>query len=140
MSTYLGSKGYTIYKNALTLNELNTIKKELTVKPYVPKNSMIKVQSFPVFRESKKKIYVPRFYGIECYGPQEEIRINDGNEINLDFKGELRDYQKPIVEKFVKHAKNNGCGLLEIHTGGGKTVLALNIISKLKKKNFNCCS
>ena len=136
MSTYLGSKGYTIYKNALTLNELNTIKKELTVKPYVPKNSMIKVQSFPVFRESKKKIYVPRFYGIECYGPPEEIRINDGNEINLDFKGELRDYQKPIVEKFVKHAKNNGCGLLEIHTGGGKTVLALNIISKLKKKTL----
>ena len=27
MSTYLGSKGYTIYKNALTINELNTIKK-----------------------------------------------------------------------------------------------------------------
>jgi len=51
MTTYLGSKGYTIYKNAITINELNTIKKELTVKPYVPKNSMIKVQSFPVFRE-----------------------------------------------------------------------------------------
>ena len=136
MTTYLGSKGYTIYKNELTLNELNTIKKELTIKPYVPKNSMNKVQSFPVFRESKKKIYVPRFYGTEHYGPPEEIRINDGDEINLNFKGELRDYQKPIVEKYIKHAKKDGCGLLEIHTGGGKTVLALNILSKLKKKTL----
>ena len=136
MTTYLGSKGYTIYKSALTINELNTIKKELTVKPYVPKNSMIKVESFPVFRESKKKIYVPRFYGIEHYGNPEEIRISNGIEINLNFKGELRDYQKPIVQKFVKHAKKNGCGLLEIHTGGGKTVLALNILSKLKRKTL----
>ena len=25
-------------------------------------------QSFPVYRESGKKIYIPRFYGIDRYG------------------------------------------------------------------------
>ena len=136
MSTYLGLKGYSIYKDSITLNELNTIKKDLTIKPYVPKNSMVKVESFPVFRESNKKIYIPRFYGIKNYGKPNEIRISDGVNINLTFNGKLRDYQIPIVNKFVKYAKINGCGLLEIHTGGGKTVLALNIISQLKKKTL----
>jgi len=136
MTTYLGYKGYTLYKKQLTLNEQNTIKKDLTIKPYVPKNSMIKVKSFPVFRESQKKIYVPRFYGYENYGNPNEIRIDDGKNIELKFNGTLRDYQKPIVDKFLKHAKKYGCGLLEIHTGGGKTVLALDILSKLQKKTL----
>ena len=136
MTTYLGYKGYTLYKKQLTLNEQNTIKKDLTIKPYVPKNSMIKVKSFPVFRESQKKIYVPRFYGYENYGTPNEIRIDDGKNIELKFNGTLRDYQKPIVDKFLKHAKKYGCGLLEIHTGGGKTVLALDILSKLQKKTL----
>ena len=136
MTTYLGNKGYTIYKKNLTINELNTIKRDLNIKPYVPKNSMGKAIAFPVFRESKNKIYVPRFYGIKHYGSPNEIKISDGKNINLIFNGNLRDYQKPIVNKFLKYAKINGCGLLEIHTGGGKTVLALNILSKLKKKTL----
>ena len=106
MSTYLGNKGYTLYKKNLTVNELNTIKRDLTIKPYVPKNSLAKPISFPVFRESKNKIYVPRFYGIKHFGNPNEIKISDGENINLKFNGNLRDYQIPIVNKFLKYAKN----------------------------------
>ena len=53
ISTYLGPKGYTIYKDALTVKEQELIRKELTVSPFVPKNSMVPPTSFPVYRESK---------------------------------------------------------------------------------------
>ena len=119
-ATYLGAKGYTIYKECLTEKEQKTIRKELTVRPFAPKSSIVKPQAFQVYRESKSKFYLPRFYGVNTYGIPDEERISSGKDIDLKFKGELRDFQKPIVDTYVKSALNNKCGLLEIHTGAGK--------------------
>ena len=67
-ATYLGAKGYTIYKECLTEKEQKTIRKELTVRPFAPKSSIVKPQAFQVYRESKSKFYLPRFYGVNTYG------------------------------------------------------------------------
>ena len=136
IATYLGYKGYTIMKENLTIEEQELIRKELTVKPFVPKTSLSQPTPFPIYRESKKKMYIPRFYGQEYYGEPEETRILDTPKLNIHFKGELRDFQKPIVNKYIQEAKKNGGGLLEIHCGAGKTVMALNIISQLKVKTL----
>lgn len=135
-ATYMGQKGYSIFKDNLEIKEQELIRKELTISPYVPKNSYQKPISFPIYRESAKKFYIPRFYGIDTYGLPEKNLLNDGDDINLHFKGDLRDFQKPIVDSYLKAAYKNGGGLLEIHTGAGKTVMALNIISRLKKKTL----
>nr|AIE96962.1 DNA or RNA helicases of superfamily II [uncultured marine group II/III euryarchaeote AD1000_88_G11] len=129
---YLGQKGYTIFKDNLDIEEQLLIRKELMVKPWVPKTSPCKPDPFPVFRESKKKIYVPRFYGFENYGKADEVRIPEGDTINLQFVGKLRPHQKEAANMFLKE----GCGLLELFCGFGKTVVALNIISKIKKKTL----
>lgn len=136
VAIYFGQKGYTIYKANLEIKEQELIRKELTVSPYVPKNSLQKPSSFPIYRESPKKIYLPKYYGYEEYGEPEEIRLKDGVDINIEFNGELRDFQKPIVEAYLKSARERGGGLLEIHTGAGKTVMGLNIIAQLKKKTL----
>ena len=60
-NTYLGNKGYSIYKNSISIKEQNYIKSELLVKPYVPKSSINTAIEFPVYRESDQKLYVPRF-------------------------------------------------------------------------------
>tara|TARA_A100001015_G_scaffold37993_2_gene41821 strand:+ start:11147 stop:12655 length:1509 start_codon:yes stop_codon:yes gene_type:complete len=136
VSTYLGNKGYTIKKENLTVHEQQLIRKELMVRPFVPKTSLQKPSEFPIYRESNKKIYIPRFYGIENYGEPEACKLSKGTHINIDFNGELRDFQKPIVETFLKHAKRHGGGLLELHTGAGKTVIGLNILSQLGVKTL----
>ena len=59
-----------------------------------------------------------------------------GTQINIEFKGELRDYQLPIVDAYMKVAEEKGGGLLELHTGAGKTVCGLRIISKIKRKTL----
>ena len=136
IATYLGPKGYSIKKENITIQEQELIRKELTVKAFVPKTSISQPTPFPVYRESPNKIYVPRYYGLKTYGEPDAIKIKDGDDINISFAGDLRPFQKPIVKKYVRSAKSKGGGLLEIHCGAGKTVMALKIISELKKKTL----
>ena len=57
LDRYLGPKGYSIRKNSLSIQEQIDIRDELTVKPFVPKNSIQQSHPFPIYRESKNKFY-----------------------------------------------------------------------------------
>jgi superfamily II DNA or RNA helicase len=131
-STYLGDKGYSIFKECLSVEEQHYIRSELTMKPYIPK-SPIQPTPFTIYLESPLKLYVPRYFGIETYGSPDRNLIQPGNTISLAFAGELRPYQDAIVDKYIKHVGVCGGGLLDVDPGKGKTVMALNIVAKLKK-------
>ena len=74
---------------------------------------------------------------MKCMVLQTQLKlINEGENININFKGSLREKQKPVVKKYLKHVENNGGGCLALHTGFGKTCLALYIIAALKKKTI----
>ena len=133
--SYLGSKGYSILKSSITVEKQQMIRERLTVKPYVPK-APVQPESFEVYRESKKKLYIPRFIGIELFGMPNREKISKGIDISLKFAGKLRDYQQKVVDIYLKQAKTQYGGLLEIPCGRGKTVIGLNIISRLKKKTL----
>lgn len=139
-TTYLGQKGYTLFKKDFTINEINQIKTDLTVKPYVhgaPANNGSQI-TFPVYRESPQKIYVPHYYGVEKFGPPKEYKLSQGIDIELEFNGSLRDYQKPVVQKYIDHVEGHeSCGgLLELPCAWGKTSASLYILCKLKKKTI----
>jgi len=134
--TYLGQKGYSIYKKTLSLKEQVFIREELTVKPYMPK-SPVQPASFPIYRESSKKFYMPRKFGIDTFGKPNENRVDTGLSININFDGVLRENQAKIVKKYVDHIKRGEWGgLLDIYCGFGKTILALAIIAELKIKTL----
>ncbi len=140
LNTYLGQKGYTIAKNEISVEQQKQIKMDLTIKPFVmgsPMNSA-DVKTFPAYRESANKIYVPHYYGIENFGPPKQYKVNEGDDINLEFNGALRDYQEPVVNKFINHCIDArfGGGLLELYCAWGKTSGSLYILSKLKKKTL----
>jgi superfamily II DNA or RNA helicase len=137
INSYLGNKGYTILKAELTTEQQERIKKDLTVRPYVPGSPANNVQvSFPVYRESASKLYVPHYYGSEKFGPPKEIKITAGEDIKLEFNGQLRDYQSPVVEKYLNYVEGDvpRGGLLELPCAWGKTSASLYILSRLKKK------
>ena len=136
MNTYLGQKGYSIYKKDLSVEEQIKLREELLVGAYMPK-SIIQAPKFPIYRESQDKIYIPRYFGVQKYGQPKSLKINEGSNIDLIFNGDLRDYQKVIVNTYMKSIQENkGGGLLEVPCGRGKTICALSIISKLKKKTL----
>lgn len=132
--TYLGQKGYTLHKASLTVDQQTFIRQELTVRPYMP-GSPAKLPEFPVYRESKTKLYVPRYFGVDNFGPPDEIKLPEPIPINITFASELRDYQKEIVSKFLSF-KAQGGGLLDIPCGRGKTVMALNILAQVGLKTL----
>ena len=142
--TYLGQKGYTILKNEINIEQQKQIRNDLTVKPYVVGSigSANNVITFPAYRESDKKIYVPHYYGVEKFGPPKEYKLSGGVDIDLEFSGKLRDYQEPVVKKYIDYVTNNGNGkgagggLLELPCAWGKTSASLYIISQLKKKTL----
>ena len=144
LNSYLGNKGYSIYKICLTPKIIEFIKNELTVKPFT-QNSYAETKSFPIYQESEKKIYVPRCWGIKMFGYPKLLKITVGEPINLTFKGLLRDYQTKVLNEYLKAIdfgtpdninKGNGTALIELWTGAGKTVLGLKIIEVLKKKTI----
>ena len=133
--TYIGQKGYSIYKKTLSLKEQMFLREELTVKPYIPK-SPVQPTPYPIYRESNKKFYIPRFFGISIFGEPNENKIGEGIPINLTFSGVLRDNQIFIVNKYIEYVKKNKGGLLDLYTGFGKTVLALKIIELIGLKTL----
>jgi superfamily II DNA or RNA helicase len=137
-TNYLGQKGYTIYKSNLTPVEQQQIKNELTIKPFIQGAPPGSAATFPAYRESGNKLYVPHYYGIQRFGVPTEIKISEGTNINLSFAGQLRDYQRPVVEKYIQHVQSRpggvGGGLLELPCAWGKTSGSLYILSQLKKK------
>jgi len=142
INTYLGQKGYTIPKNEITIEQQKQIRNDLTIKPFVMGSPIINQaqSSFPVYRESTNKMYVPHYYGVENFGVPNSYKINEGENINLEFNGELRDHQKPVVDTYLNHIYKNdnmaSGGLLELPCAAGKTVISIYILSKIKKKTF----
>ena len=133
---YTGQKGYSIYKDKLTVKEQEKIRHDLNVSPAVKNMGYAKLPSFYVYRESPKKFYVPRFYGLQHFGIPKVNQIRDGIDIHTEFNGSLREKQIPVVEKYLKHIEKHNCGLLDLYCGFGKTCLGLYIISKIKKKTL----
>jgi superfamily II DNA or RNA helicase len=138
MNTYLGRYGYTLFKNEISVEQQNKIKSDLMVKPYTPGSPVQTANVFPAYRESGNKIYVPRYYGEEHFGLPKEYKISEGEDINLEFKGTLRDYQMEVVNSYINKVTKyqSAGGLIEIGCGKGKTVCALNIVSQLRKKTL----
>ena len=140
----LTSKGYKIplkienheeenYNENKHTKLINDLKKELMIMPYV-ENAV----RFPVFRISDKFLYIPKYHGINKFGlPNEKnIKEQDGLNIEFEFKGNLRDYQKPTCDLILNHLKEKQSGLASIYTGWGKTCAALWLTYQMKRKTL----
>ena len=121
LTTYIGQKGYTLLKKELTGEQYKQIKDDLLIRPFTGgQGGGGKPVTFPVYRESPQKIYVPHYYGIGQFGQPKHNKLAEGDNIALSFAGTLRDTQVPVVEKYLGHVASGGSGLLELPCGFGK--------------------
>lgn len=106
------------------------LKKALTVRPF----SIVKPQfqpKYPVYHEDKKYLYLPKHFGIERYGEVPSERdVPETAEAHWTFAGSIRPAQIPVVNSFLFPQPHDG--IISLHTGGGKTVCALYIASRLR--------
>jgi len=129
--SYLGKKGYTVPKSVLSKPDYDFLKKDLFVKPQIfgANYGGESISEFPVYRENEKKMYLPRFYGIQRYGLPPKSEIQCGYDIDVTFAKPLRDYQNHIIDVYHKYVSKPICseslhngsgGILEVPCGRGK--------------------
>jgi len=117
------------YQIAKTSNEA-VLKKALTVKPFSIINPHA-VPRYPVYHEDKKHLYLPKHYGLDKFGPVPSTRDVDETPAKYwQFAGSIRPAQLPVVNSFLLPEPHDG--IISLHTGGGKTVCALYIASRLR--------
>ena len=65
-------------KHKFTQTEMYQLRNELTVKPNSGMPGYNCQVSYPIYRESTNKMYIPRYFGIEKYGNVSKINISEG--------------------------------------------------------------
>jgi len=138
----LSINGYSISKTSLKPEEIEKIKKELTMKPRVNfdmgNNNDTEELVFELYRETDKRIYIPRYYGLVNYGIPKVLKVSGGADISVGFVGRLREAQLEPVKNFLEAAKNplKMGGIISVPCGFGKTIMSLYIACALKKKTM----
>ena len=118
--------GYQIPKDSREL----ALKKALTVRPFSFVNPMAQPK-YGVYYEDGKWLYLPKHFGLDRYGAVPTTRdVATTPEWNWVFTGSLRPVQLPVVNSFLLPEPHDG--IISLHTGGGKTVCALYIASRLR--------
>ena len=121
-TTRLCMRGYSILKAALSVEDLDKLKKDLTVTPHLGANAPEPI-SFKTYAESDKRIYIPKSYGLKHFGlPDENRLLQGGREIDVPFQGGLRPEQMAPVEAFLQRAKDPESmgGIIALGCGQGK--------------------
>ena len=130
----LTRNGYKVPKTP----EHEALKKQLTVKPYVP-TVFVKpqfVKPYKVYHETENFLDLPKQFGIQMFGVPEidKCSVSAGSDERWHFNGSIREAQLPVVNAYLKPEPRDG--MICLHTGGGKTVCALYIASQLKVKTL----
>ena len=136
MNTSIGNRGYTLLKEELSSSQIYQIRQELTVKPFVSSDYGAQPVPFPVYCESTRKLYLPRYFGLKKFGNPSTNKIQDGEKVTMEFPLNLKPKQVPIADAFLKAAHEKGGGIISVPCGYGKTVLGLYLASKLGVKTL----
>ena len=161
MNTKLSERGYSVLLSELPCHILKNIKSDLCVQPIENPNYKTGIKPWNIYQLSKTKIYLPRYYGIKMFGPPVLNTLNIPVLSNLNgltishptishptisqdhdtllFNGSMRPLQESVVDLTLKTLTDPGglgSGVICLATGLGKTVVALNIVSKTKEKTL----
>lgn len=123
---YLSKRGFVLKKNELDDSEIKELKKILVARPLTDSKFIVNVKndpSFPIYIETKNKLYIPKMYGIEKYGDPKLYLpnyIGKSWENEIVFKGTLLDRQIEPVNILLKACKEKGGGILSLAAGFGK--------------------
>ena len=139
----LTKRGYSFLKNEINVKQLEKIKQQLNVKPNVNTDYGPAPPGFKIYLESQSKLYIPKHFAFKEFGEPQHIKLNEGETRDFQFEGQLRDKQIPVVSAFIDscdttkpYTKASRGGIISVPCGFGKTVIALYLLSEMRKKTL----
>lgn len=139
INTILSINGYGVLKEN---NEelVMQLKDDLTMTPNVNFSmGSGDTKSFPIYTENDKRLYIPRYYGLQKFGIPTKCTIQEGeHRPNMVFKGQLREEQLIPVSNYIESAKDlsKRGGIISMKCGGGKTIMSVYIACHFKRKTM----
>lgn len=128
---------YSIQWKRLSNNELQRHKKELTMIPQDGAYSGQATPPFNAFWEDDEWLHVPRFYGFTQWGVPSAVDLVEGEGMDLEFNGVLNPVQEDATSQTLDQLQKAPHGaLLVLPCGYGKTVCALYIAQRLKRRTL----
>lgn len=120
----LTPQGYALCKSYLSAEEIKKIKKDLTVEPivlpFLRDLGFSENNKFSIYLESKRRYWIPKYYGITEYGLPVASTIPDGQPITIEFNSPLRQHQLVPYNKTIKALKKDEGCILSLPCGFGK--------------------
>ena len=120
----LTAQGYALSKSSLSVEEMKKIKKDLTMEPitlpFLRDLGFCENNKFPIYQESKRRYWIPKYYGIKEYGPPEQIEVPQGTSIDIEFNAPLRHHQAVPFNKTIEALKKEEGCILSLPCGFGK--------------------
>lgn len=133
----LNRYGYIIKKDVFPKIFIDTeVKAKLLAEPKDDGYSKPKV--FKLYSNDKQgNLILPRYFGTEKINEPDKILFRFNEKLNLNkFMGKLRKEQIEPANSVLNALNVKGGGILSLMTGGGKTMLSLYFIFKLKLKTL----
>lgn len=158
-SSLVSINGYSILKDELTPAKIREIKRDLEFKPFdISGYNKFMNDSFSLFRENEKRIFMPRFYGTQKFGPpaKDKLMSQEDNTLNIiekfkrvtdkeiaeikakstteqeKFNAHRLEVQSEAKKKVIHRLKTEGGGLLVLPCGYGKTRTSIEIWAELR--------
>ena len=133
----LDKRGYGIIKSNYTPEQLKFHKKKLSFKPVVMDGyDFAPPKIVSMYRESPKRLWLPKFYGIQHFGNPDKNNERTGTPINAVFNGTLKPAQEDVLNEALPKILETGGGSLCLPTGFGKTICAIWLACKLGVKTL----
>jgi len=137
MHKCLGKYGYAINKNTLGPEQEKKIKEDLTVTTEVlpAYKDFQKPKIYKIYYHNKSQYFLPRFYGLDTFGPPEFNGLHDGIPIDVVCPQEPLPHQGVALKKLFrifdgKKELGDG-GVLQLPCGYGKTYCAIKTLCHL---------
>ena len=135
----ISSAGYEVPTSGISSKRLREIQGELTVRPELT-IEYAKPKPFKIFRAVQDRLIVPRAWGIETFGTA-PYSLRQGKSIDVKmvpgFKLDSKRHQPKAVQAILGRLQGECAGgLLSLHTGAGKTVIATYLIAQLQLKTL----
>jgi len=132
--------------SSLTPAILKKLDKDLHVKPLPLKSPSITssklVEAFDTFKLHEKDpavAAIPFNYYYHHLENIEKIPNNEFKPISLKFEGSLLPRQKEVKDECIEILNRTGSVVLSLHTGFGKTVMAIYLASRIKVQTIIIC-